>query len=434
MAERVAVLSSNFWPEPTGTGQTMTEFARFLAGQGLDVRVVTALPYYPEWEIRPGYRGRPWRTERSDGLTIYRSWHAVSPRPSTLTRLLHEATLSLFALPNMVRALRGARAAYIASPALSYAFTASLVAALLRVPRVLLVKDLMPEAAIEMGMLTNPVAIGVARALARGVYALAGEIHTLGEGMRRRIVAVTSRPERVRVVPDTIDADELAPVPREENEFRARFVPEGTFAVLHTGNMGRKQDLDLLLRAADRLRGEPDIRFYVFGDGAEKDRFLARREELGLGNVEHHPLQARRLLRHMLSGADAVLISQLPVVVDIVVPSKLLTALAAGAMIVAACHEESETARLIGESGGGVRIPPSDDAALAARILDLRDGRVDVAACRARARAFALERFERGAVYGAVLERAPWAAPRPAPRPDAPEAEAPRAAAPRPDG
>ena len=89
---------------------------------------------------------------------------------------------------------------------------------------------------------------------------------------------------------------------------------------------------------------------------------------------------------------------------DIVVPSKLLTALGAGAMIVAACAAESETARLVRESGGGIVIPASDDAALHEAIQRIRTGDANVAPMRRRAREFALQRFERGAVYGPLLQ------------------------------
>src|SRR2546429_8729775 len=103
------------------------------------------------------------------------------------------------------------------------------------------------------------------------------------------------RPPRSTLFPYTtlfrsIDRRELAPVPQEQNEFRRRFVPPGGFAVVHTGNMGRKQDLELLLRTADRLRSEPDIRFLVFGDGAVRTDFLRRRDQLHLKNVSDYPL------------------------------------------------------------------------------------------------------------------------------------------------
>lgn len=404
---------ANFAPERTGISQTATEFGSFLARAGLEVRVATSMPYYPEWRIWSGYRGRLWRTERLDGMLVRRSWHFVRPDPSTLVRVLHELTLSLFALPNVVRTLAGARIVFVFSPALGYAFLGLVMARLLGVRRVLVVKDIVPDAAVELGMARNPLVVGVARWMARRAYGLADEIHTLAQGMVRRIVEAGVPPERIRVVPDTVDGEELAPVPPERNEFRRRFVPEGVFAVLHTGNMGRKQDLDLLLDTAARLRQESQIRFYVFGDGAVKDRFLQRRRKLGLDNVEHHPLQERWLLRHMLSGADVVLVSQLPEVVDIVIPSKLLTSLAAGAMIVAAAHPDSETARIVRDSGGGVVVPPSDAGALAELLLRIRRGDVDTEACRGCARAYALRHFDRRQVYGPItLELAAPEVPR----------------------
>jgi len=360
------------------------------------------MPYYPEWSIAPSYRGNLWSSEQQGAVTIRRAWHYVRPHPTTITRLLHELTLSLLSIPNFFRVFAGAEQAYIVSPALSYAFTATLVAKLFRVRTVLVIKDVMPDAAVELGMLKNSFLIGLSRRLARWIYKRADEIHTLGEGMRRRVERDADG-RKVRIIPDTIDAAELEPVPYDVNEFRRRFVPKGTFAVLHTGNMGQKQDLDLLLRTAQRLRHDPGVHFYVFGDGATKDRFLRLRAEHGLSNISHYPLQERAFLRHMLSGADLVLISQLPEVVDIVVPSKLVTALGAGAMIVGACAPESETARLIGESGGGLLVPASDDEALAATIQRLRSRQVDTARLRRQAREFAVRRFDRNAIYGALL-------------------------------
>lgn len=399
---RVAFLTAAFWPEPTGSGQTVTELAEYLAQDGFDVRVATSMPWFPQWEIWPEYRGALWRTETHKGIRIFRAWHLISPHPSTLTRILHEVSISLFSVVNMVRALWRADVAFVALPLLSYAFTSSLVAAVMRVDRILIVKDILPDAAVELGMMRNSVLIAVSRWMARCAYALAIEVHTLGAGMVRRIARAAGPSKEIRIVPDTIDGDELAPEPFASNEFRRRFVPPGVFSVLHTGNIGKKQDLDLIVRAAERLRHDSKVHFYVFGDGAERAAFVERLATLALPNVSHFPLQERAMLRHMLSGADVVLVSQLPEVVDIVVPSKLVTALGAGAMVVAACDPASETAGLVNKSGGGIVIPPSDDAALVEAIGRIRNGLVDVGCHRARGRAFALATFDRKAVYGPV--------------------------------
>ena len=401
---RVAIISSSFWPEQTGVAQTVTEFAMYLARHGFQTEVVTAMPFYPGWSIWPDYRGRLHLTETHEGLTISRSWHFVRPQLGTMVRLLHELTLCGTAAGKMVSAIRRADVAYIVSPPLSVAFLAIHVAKIFRVPRILCVKDVLPDAAIELGMLKNRTMIAVSRWLARRAYALADEVHTLGEGMRRRIMREARSPEKIRVVSDTIDAHELAPVPFAENEFRRRFVPDGVFAVVHTGNMGKKQDLDILIRAAARLREEPAIHFYVFGDGAVKQEFLGRRDALKLSNISLHPLQERWMVPHVLSGADVLLVSQLAEVVDIAVPSKLLTALGAGAMILAACARDSETARIVEESHGGIVVPAGDDDVLAREIERVRAGAINISGFRARAREYAVRVFDRDAVYGPVLD------------------------------
>jgi colanic acid biosynthesis glycosyl transferase WcaI len=399
---RIAIVMSNFWPEPTGGAPTCTEFAVFLQQSGHEVTVVTSMPYYPQWQIWPEYRGRLWRNDVHHGVRVRRAWHLVSPSVSTMVRIMHEATLSLMSLPSLIRTLLSADIVFLFTPALSFAWLGSVLARLLGVPRIAVVKDVMPDAAIELGMMTNPVMIGISRALARSLYNSSEEVHTLGEGMARRIQALAARPETVRIVPDTVDGTELSPVPRAENEYRKKFVKGDPFVVLHTGNMGKKQDLMLILRTAALMKDDPSIQFHVFGDGAMKTQFLAERDRLGLSNVLHFDLQERWMLRHMLSGADVVLVSQLAEVVDIVVPSKLLTAMVSGSMIVATCTADSAPALILNEGKCGLVSPAEDEAKLAALLRQVKGGAFDTESMRRKAREHALATFGREAVYGPV--------------------------------
>lgn len=402
-SDRLTIVSAYFWPEKTGISQVTWEFASYLAKSGFSVDVVTAMPFYPEWQIAEAYAGKWFLVERANGIRILRSWHYVAREPGTAQRLLHEGTLTILAIGNLVRSFKKAKYAYIVSPQLTFAFVAALIATVMRVRFTLIVQDVMPDAAIELGMLRSPIFIGISRYMARKVNAMAARILTLSDGMRRRIKALGGAAERIDIVPNTIDADELTPPPYDKNEFRRRYVAPGVFAVLHTGNMGRKQDLDLLLRAAAKTREDKSIQYYVFGDGAEQKRFVERLNALELDNVHHFPLQDRWLLPHMLGGADLVLVSQLPEVVDIVVPSKLVTAMGAGAAIVAACNPASEAANLIRQSDGGLLIPASDDDALIRAIHELRRDREAAAERRRKARDYASHVFGREKVFGRLV-------------------------------
>ena len=404
-APRVAIITSNYWPERTGIGQVTTEFAEFLSTQGIDVRVATAMPYYPEWSVYQDYRKATWLTERHSKVVIHRAAHYASPNPGAFGRILHEVSLCLLSFPNMIRALWRSDAAFVVSPDLSHAFVGCLTARGMGVRLTLVIQDVMPDAAVEMGMLTSVPAIAIARWIARTNYRLAHTIHTLSDGMKTRIARSTGTERKVRVVPNTIDGNELAVGPNQGNLFRERFVPAGTVSVVHTGNMGEKQDLYVLLRAARRLLDKPNIHFYVFGDGAVKADFLRLREQWKLSNVSHFPLQDRSLLPHILYGADVCLITQLPAVIDVVVPSKLITSMGAGAMIVAACSLQSEAAALLRASGGGVIVPAGDDLSLSSVILRVSEGSIDVAAARRLVRQFAMDHFNREAVYGPIAKR-----------------------------
>lgn len=48
---KILLYGINYSPELTGIGKYSGEQARWLAAQGHAVRVVTAPPYYPQWQV-----------------------------------------------------------------------------------------------------------------------------------------------------------------------------------------------------------------------------------------------------------------------------------------------------------------------------------------------------------------------------------------------
>ena len=48
---KILIFGINYSPELTGIGKYTGEMGSWLALQGHDVNVVTAVPYYPEWEV-----------------------------------------------------------------------------------------------------------------------------------------------------------------------------------------------------------------------------------------------------------------------------------------------------------------------------------------------------------------------------------------------
>ena len=60
---KILVYGINYAPELTGIGKYTTEMCEWLAQKGHQVEVITALPYYPEWQVHDAYKGKGWHSE-----------------------------------------------------------------------------------------------------------------------------------------------------------------------------------------------------------------------------------------------------------------------------------------------------------------------------------------------------------------------------------
>ena len=100
---RILIHGVNFSPELTGIGKYSGEMAAWLAQRGHEVRVVTAPPYYPDWRVGEGYSGVAYRTEKWQGVLVYRCPLWVPARPGGLTRLMHLMSFAVASLPVRLR-------------------------------------------------------------------------------------------------------------------------------------------------------------------------------------------------------------------------------------------------------------------------------------------------------------------------------------------
>jgi len=100
---KVLIYGLNFAPELTGIGKYSGDMALWLKEQGHDVRVVTAPPYYPEWQVRPGYESRRYRREVWKNISVWRSPLWVPKVPTGLKRIIHLLSFALTSLPLMLR-------------------------------------------------------------------------------------------------------------------------------------------------------------------------------------------------------------------------------------------------------------------------------------------------------------------------------------------
>lgn len=364
----VLVFTQFFAPEIGATQTRLVEFARGLAARGHTVEVICEVPNHPQGRIHEGFRGRPLVRRRGNGFTAAHLWVYTTERKTTLTRLLFYG--SYMGLATLVGSARRRPDVILASsPPLPVAMAGDLVARRHRVPWILDVRDLWPEAAVALGELTDERLLRLTGRIAESLYERSAAVTTVTEPFLQRIAGVVSRPEKVTLVPNGttqfwVDGAEL---PGDRRELG---LPEDRFLWTFAGNVGVAQGLEAAIDAAARL-GEGH-RLLILGDGPARAALEQRAQEVAPGLVEFRGQVAPEVARAYLRASDCLLVSlnAHPELAPFV-PSKLFDCCAVGRPVVVAAA--GEPPRLVEKAGAALAVPPGDPVALADAVARVRD-------------------------------------------------------------
>ena len=85
---RVLIVSFYYEPEIGAAPSRITNLAKGLKEQGVDVDILTCLPNYPQGRIFDGYRGRFSMQDNIDGINIYRYWTYATVSKNAIKRVL----------------------------------------------------------------------------------------------------------------------------------------------------------------------------------------------------------------------------------------------------------------------------------------------------------------------------------------------------------
>jgi colanic acid biosynthesis glycosyl transferase WcaI len=233
----------------------------------------------------------------------------------------------------------------------------------LKKPIVYNVQDIFPLNAKNIGMLKEKSPIFVIfRALQREAYKLADRIITISHDMKQTLINEKIDKKKIDVVYNWSYSDDVIDISEEENEFvKENKIECDFYKVVYAGNIGAVQNVEIILKAAELLRREKRIRFYIIGDGLRKADHIKYVEEMGLDNVIFYPMQAPELAKHVYCMADVNVIPLKKGIIKTALPSKTATCLACGRPIIACVDLDSKFARMM-MSSRTCSVVSSDDA------------------------------------------------------------------------
>ncbi|WP_243694872.1 glycosyltransferase [Labedella populi] len=366
--EKTMVLSAHFSPETTGNAPYVGKLTAGLARRGRRVRVLSAHPHYPEWEIRDGY-GQWRRRDDGDGVVVERLLHYVPGNPSNLKRLAAELSLGLrFAFARWGRP----DVIVLVSPALFSSALAMLKARLLhpRVPVGVWVQDIYSVGAQETG--GHEAVAAVIKRIESWLFRSADGVSVIHDRFATVVTEMLGVPrDRVEVIRNWAHVGE--PATRDRATMRRSLGwRDEEIVVLHAGNMGVKQGLENVVDAARLADTSPrDVRFVLMGDGNQKDHLVEYAE--GTASVEFLESVSNDDFLNVLAAADVLLVNEKVGVAEMSVPSKLTSYFTVGRPVLAATASEGATATELRSSNAGVHVAAGDPAALLGAAIALAD-------------------------------------------------------------
>jgi glycosyltransferase involved in cell wall biosynthesis len=381
--------------EPGGTRHA--EFARYLAANGHQVTIIASPVSYLTGSLSQETAGNGRATDAIPGVNILRARVYSAHHRSWFHRMLAFFSFMVSAFWQGV-GVRDVDLVWGTSPPIFQGLTASLLAALKRVPFLFEVRDLWPEFAIAVGVLRNPLLIAASNWLERFLYRRATCVMVNSPGFAAHVSARGAR--RVELVPNGADPSMFDPT-ADGGAFRSAHGLGESFVALYAGAHGMSNDLQVVLEAAELLR-EADVRLVFVGDGKDKTALVERAHELRLENVVFAPAVPKREMPSVLAAADAGIAILKPLeAYKTTYPNKVFDYMAAGRPVILVI--DGVIREVVEDASCGVFVPPGDAPALADAIRGLARDRAATRQMGARGRQYLRGRFSREDIANHLL-------------------------------
>jgi colanic acid biosynthesis glycosyl transferase WcaI len=359
-----------FYPDISATSQLLTDLALQLAADGRDVHVVASRQRYeaPHAHLTG--------EELVGQVRVHRVWTTRFGRSQLVGRAIDYATFyASCGLRLLILTSRGDVLVALTDPPL-ISIVAGWVAKVRGASLINWIQDLFPEVAARLGvkMLTGPIGHFAVALRNRSLRSARTNV-ALSQHMADVLVDVAG-PVSAIVIPNWTDGRAVKPVPRDVNPLRVEWNLRDRFVVGYSGNFGRAHEFATILDACQALSADPGVVFLFIGDGKQRRWLEEHAHARNLSNLLFRPYQPREMLSLSLSAPDVHLVTLLPHLEGLVVPSKFYGIAAAGRPTIYIGDPDGEIGATISREGCGIAVRSGNGQALVEAISALaRDGK-----------------------------------------------------------
>ena len=388
ISRRIVFVNRYYDPDRSATSQMLTDLARGLARRGFNVHVVASRQLYDE----PGTRLVP--DETLFGVRVHRVATTRFGRNRLLGRAMDYASFFLTCAAMLLKLLRPGDVLVAKTDPPLLSILAAPIAKAKRAALINWQQDVFPEVASHLGANPLPRWLDSLLRRLRDASLRAARMNVLiGCRMREYLAARGIPVSKLCVIENWADDRAIQPKPTGASGLRARLGLLDRFVVCYSGNLGRAHEFETLLGAADALKEDPAFMFLIIGSGAKMEALKRGVATRALGNFCFLPYQPRDTLEDSLAAADVHIVSLLPALEGLIVPSKVYGILAAGRPLIFIGDTDGDIVRVIERGQCGRVVRAGESTALRDALRNLAMEPEALAQMGARARRLLCEEY-----------------------------------------
>ena len=353
------IFGINYSPENTGSAPYTSGLAEALKGMNCEVEVFAGVPHYPSWTVPRKYKYRRVVKEVINRIPVRRFRHFVPKTQSIRGRILWELSF----LCNTLIAIPSTRPDVViaSTPSLSGAISAFFHSKRTDSVFAIVIQDILGLAVSQSGIQSSSSTTKLVRTLESWIFNKADFIYIPTDSFKDYIVSCGVAESRIKSLPNWTHI--LEPSRTREDARKYFEWASSDFIILHTGNMGLKQDLGNVVEASRILNSDKKYKFILCGDGNQRDSL--EMQAAGLSRISFIDGVSEEEYPNLLLAADVLLVNERSTVGDMSLPSKLTSYLAIGNPIIAAAGSDGACAKFLKRSrGSSMLVPASDPIAL----------------------------------------------------------------------
>lgn len=352
---KILVVCQYYYPEQF----RINDICETLVKKENEVTVLTGLPNYPRGKVSKEYKFFRKRKEKINGVNVIRSFE-IGRRRGIIFRVLNYLSYMISA---------SIKACFMKEQ-FDVVYVYQLSPVLMAVPGIIYKKrhntkmvlyclDLWPESVTTFGIKENTLIYKLIDKISRKIYNKADEILVSSETFKQDIKKKLKQDIKIEYIPQYSENILSAKTHKWHKEINFVFA----------GNIGKAQSVETIIKAANELKENSNIKIHIVGDGSSLQECKDLVKKLNLNNVIFYGKKELNEMQQYYNLADAMIVTLTKdAFASKTLPGKVQSCMATGNPIIAAA--DGETKKIIENAKCGYCVPAEDYKALANKMIE----------------------------------------------------------------